>query len=153
MDSLTQNVTVTGNIKAHLYASTTATDADFVVKLIDVYPAFDTTDIKMSGYQLPVAMEVMRGRFRKSFEKPSPLEPGKVEEFTIDLHDINHTFLKGHQLMIQIQSTWFPVIDRNPQKYVPNIFEAKESDFIKATHTIYCNKQYATYVELPVMGE
>jgi predicted acyl esterase len=102
---------------------------------------------------MPVAMEVIRGRFRKSFENPSPLEPGKVEEFIIDLHDINHTFLKGHQIMIQVQSTWFPIIDRNPQKYIPNIFEAADSDFIKATHTIYCNSQYATYIEMPVMND
>jgi predicted acyl esterase len=79
--------------------------------------------------------------------------PNKPEEFVIDLHDINHTFLKGHSLMIQIQSTWFPIIDRNPQKYVPNIFEAKESDFIKATHNIYCNNRYSTYIELPVLKE
>ncbi|MDN3658599.1 CocE/NonD family hydrolase [Ferruginibacter paludis] len=153
MDSLTENETVTGKVMAHLFASTTGTDADFVVKLIDVYPAFDTGNRKMSGYQLPVAMEVIRGRYRKSFMQPSPLVPGKAEEFVIDLHDINHTFLKGHQMMIQVQSTWFPIIDRNPQKYVPSIFEAKESDFIKATETVYCNKQYASYVELPVMKE
>jgi putative CocE/NonD family hydrolase len=153
MDTLTQDLTVAGKVTAHLFASTTGTDADFVVKLIDVYPAIDTISRKMSGYQLPVAMEVMRGRFRKSFEKPSPLVPGKTEEFVIDLHDINHTFLKGHRLMIQVQSTWFPIIDRNPQKYVPNIFEAKESDFIKANQTIYCNKQYSSYINLPVMKE
>jgi len=153
MDSLSEDVTVTGKVVAHLFASTTGTDADFVVKLIDVYPAFDTGNMKMSGYQLPVTMEVIRGRYRKSFMKPSPLVPGKVEEFVIDLHDINHRFLKGHNMMIQIQSTWFPIIDRNPQKYVPNIFEAKESDFIKATESIYCNKQYASYVELPIMKE
>ena len=153
MDSLAENITVTGNVVAHLFASTSGTDADFVVKLIDVYPAFDTGSRKMSGYQLPVAMEVIRGRYRKSFAQPSPLVPGKAEEFIIDLHDINHTFLKGHHMMIQVQSTWFPIIDRNPQKYVSNIFEAKESDFIKATETIYCNKQYATYIELPVMKE
>jgi len=153
MDSLAENLTVTGKVMAHLFASTTGTDADFVVKLIDEYPATDTGSLKMSGYQLPVAMEVMRGRFRKSLEQPSPLVPGKAEEFVIDLHDINHTFLKGHRLVIQVQSTWFPIIDRNPQKYVPNIFEAKETDFIKATQSIYCNQQYATYVELPVMKE
>jgi putative CocE/NonD family hydrolase len=153
MDSLSEDVTVTGKVMAHLFASTTGTDADFVVKLIDVYPAFDKSNRKMSGYQLPVAMEVIRGRYRKSFTQPSPLVPGKAEEFVIDLHDINHTFLKGHHIMIQIQSTWFPIIDRNPQKYVPNIFEAKESDFIKATETIYCNQQYGTYVELPVIKE
>ena len=152
-DSLKENMTVTGKVTAHIFASTTATDADFVVKLIDVYPAFDSKNKLMSGYQLPVAMEVFRGRFRKSFEKPQPLIPNKPEEFVIDLHDINHVFLKGHRLMIQIQSSWFPIIDRNPQKYVPNIFEAKETDFIKATHTIYCNSQYASYIELPVMKE
>ena len=153
MDSLKQEVTVTGDVMAHLFASTTGTDADFVVKLIDVYPDINTASLKMSGYQLPVAMEIIRGRFRKSFEKPSPLVPGKIEEFIIDLHNINHTFLKGHHLMIQIQSTWFPIIDRNPQKFVPNIFEANESDFIKATETIYCNQQYSSYIELPVMKE
>jgi uncharacterized protein len=152
-DSLTQDLTVTGKIIAHIFASTTATDADFIVKLIDVYPDIDNQNLQMSGYQLPVAMEVLRGRYRKSFEKPEPLTPDKPLEFVIDLHGINHTFLKGHRLMIQIQSSWFPIIDRNPQKYVPNIFAANENDFIKATHTIYCNSQYATYIELPVMKE
>ena len=105
----------------------------------------------MSEYQFPVAMEVFRGRFRKSFEKPEPLVPNKPEEFVIDLHDINHVFKKGHRLMIQVQSSWFPVIDRNPQRYVPNIFAAKESDFIKAVQRVYFNTQYATYISLPVM--
>ncbi|MBA4196619.1 MAG: X-Pro dipeptidyl-peptidase [Chitinophaga sp.] len=150
-DSLTEELTVTGKITAHVFASTTGTDADFVVKLIDVYPAFDKKSLAMSGYELPLAMEVFRARFRKSFEKPEPFVPNKPEEIVIDLHQINHTFLKGHHLMIQIQSTWFPIIDRNPQKFIPNIFEAKESDFIKATHTIYCNKNLATYIELPVV--
>jgi putative CocE/NonD family hydrolase len=152
-NSLEENITVTGDITVHLFASTSATDADFVVKLIDVYPDFDSKNKLMSGYELPVAMEVFRGRFRKSFEKPEPLTPDKPAEFVIDLHQINHTFLEGHHLMVQIQSTWFPIIDRNPQKYIPNIFEAKESDFIKATHTVYCNSQYSTYIELPVMKE
>lgn len=153
MDALDADMTVTGNVTAHLFAATTGTDADFVVKLIDVYPDMDTTNLKMSGYQLPVAMEVFRARFRKSFSKPVPMTPGKPEEIVIDLHDINHTFKKGHRLMIQVQSSWFPVIDRNPQRYVPNIFEAKETDFIKATQTIYCNSRFATYIELPVMGK
>ncbi|HVT86340.1 MAG TPA: CocE/NonD family hydrolase [Chitinophagaceae bacterium] len=151
MDSLTEDLTVTGKITAHLFASTTGTDADWIVKLIDVYPAFDRENLSMSGYQFPVAMEVFRGRFRKSFSNPSPLTPNKPEEFVIDLHDIDHVFKKGHRLMIQVQSTWFPVIDRNPQKYVPNIFEAKESDYIKATQTIYFSSKYPTYIELPVM--
>ena len=147
MDSLTEDLTVTGKVLAHLFASTSGTDADWIVKLIDVYPNFDTKSLTMSGYQLPVAMEVFRGRFRKSFSNPSPLVPNKPEEFVIDLHDINHVFRKGHRIMIQVQSSWFPVIDRNPQKFVPNIFEAKESDFIKTEQRVYFN----TYIELPVM--
>src|SRR6185503_7750460 len=130
-----------------LFASTSASDADWIVKLIDVFPLFEKAALNMSGFQLPVAMEAFRGRFRKSFSNPSPLVPNKPEEFIIDLHDINHVFKKGHKIMIQVQSNWFPVIDRNPQKYVPNIFEAKESDYIKAEHRIY----YSTYLELPVM--
>jgi uncharacterized protein len=153
MDALTDNVTVTGKVMAHLFASTTGTDADWVVKLIDVYPDMDKKSLTMSGYQLPVAMEVFRGRFRKSFAAPTPLTPSKPEEFVIDLHDINHTFKKGHRLMIQVQSSWFPLIDHNPQKFVPNIFEAKETDFIKAEHRIYFSAQYPTYIELPVMKQ
>ena len=150
-DTLREDLTVTGKIVAHLFASTTGTDADWIVKLIDVYPNFDQKSFLMSGYQLPIAMEAFRGRFIKSFSNPTPLTPNTPEEFVIDLHQINHVFKKGHRIMIQVQSTWFPVIDRNPQKYVPNIFEAKESDFTKATHTIYFNAKYPTYVELPVM--
>ena len=116
-DSLKKNLSVTGKISAHLFVSTTGSDADFVVKLIDVFPDFDPRNLAMSGYQLPVAMEVFRGRFRKSFEKPVPFVPGKPEEIIIDLHQINHCFLPGHRIMVQIQSSWFPVIDLNPQKY------------------------------------
>ncbi|MEO5591407.1 MAG: CocE/NonD family hydrolase [Chitinophagaceae bacterium] len=151
MDSLSENLSVTGKITAHLFASTTGTDADWIVKLIDEYPAFDTKNFLMSGYQLPVAMEVFRGRFRKSFTNPAPLVPNQPEEFIIDLHQVNHTFLKGHKIMIQVQSSWFPVIDRNPQKFVPNIFEASDSDYIKAEHKIYFSAQYPTHVELPVI--
>ena len=150
-DSLTEDLIVTGAITAHLFASSTGTDADWVVKLIDVYPARDPDNFLMSGYQFPVAMEVFRGRYRKSFSHPSPLIPGKPEEFVIGLHEVNHVFKKGHRLMIQVQSSWFPVIDRNPQKFVPNIFEAKNSDFIKATQTIYFSKQYPTHIDIPVM--
>ncbi len=152
-DSLTEDMIVTGKVSAHVFASTTGTDADWIVKLIDVYPNLDQTNLLMSQYQLPVAMEVFRGRFRKSFEKPEALIPNKPEEFIIDLHQINHAFKKGHKLMIQIQSTWFPVIDRNPQKFIPNIFEAKDSDFTKATQTIYFSGKYPTHIELPVMSK
>ncbi len=142
---LSKNLTVTGAVTAHLSVMTTGSDADFVVKLIDVYPDNAGT---MKGYQLPVAMEVFRGRFRNSFEKPAPMKANSQETVIIDLHQINHTFLKGHQIMIQIQSTWFPVIDRNPQKYVSNIFEASADDYEKATITINCNG--STYIDLPV---
>jgi putative CocE/NonD family hydrolase len=152
-NSLLQDISVTGNVKAQLFVSTSETDADFVVKLIDVYPDLDSEDLLMSGYQFPVTMEVIRGRFRKSFEKPEPFKPGEPEEIVIDLHQINHTFQKGHKMMVQIQSSWFPLIDRNPQKYVPNIFEAKDNDFVKATQTIYCNNKLATFIELPIMKE
>ncbi len=153
LDPLSEDVTVTGTVVAHLFAGTSGTDADWVVKLIDVYPDYDKINYQMSGYQLPVAMEVFRGRYRKSFTDPSPLTPNKPEEFIIDLHQVNHCFKKGHRMMIQVQSSWFPVIDRNPQKYVPNIFEAKESDYIKAQQRIFCNSQQATYIELPVMNK
>lgn len=152
-DSLADNLTVTGEVMAHIFVSTSASDLDLVVKLIDVYPDFDSSNRLMSQYELPVAMEVFRGRFRKSFKNPEPMVPGKPEEIVFSLHQINHTFLRGHHMMIQIQSTWFPIIDRNPQKYVPSIYEAKDTDFTKATHTIYCNSRYASYLELPVMKE
>jgi predicted acyl esterase len=99
----------------------------------------------MSQYEFPVAMEAFRGRYRKSFSNPSPLTAGKPEEFVIGLHQINHKFKKGHRIMIQVQSTWFPVIDRNPQQWVPNIFEAKNADFKKQEHTIYFNIDFPTY--------
>mgnify|MGYP000226989466 CR=1 FL=1 len=147
---LTEDVTVTGNIITRLFASTSGTDSDWVVKLIDVYPNFDEENILMSNYQFPVAMEVFRGRYRESFEKPKALTPNKPEEYVIDLHNIDHTFKKGHRIMIQVQSSWFPVIDRNPQKFVPSIFEATEEDFIKAEQRIYFSAKYPTHIELPV---
>jgi putative CocE/NonD family hydrolase len=151
-DSLKEDLVVTGAVKAHLFASTTGTDADWIIKLIDVYPDLDSANFKMSGYQLAVTMEVFRGRFRKSFSKPEALIPGKPEEFIIGLHQVNHVFKKGHRMMIQVQSSWFPVIDRNPQKFIPNIFEANDSDFIKATQTIYFSTKYPTRIDLPLMN-
>src|SRR6202022_4733844 len=98
-----------------------------------------------------VADEVFRGRFRKSYEKPEPIAPGGVTPFRIDLHTANHVFKKGHRIMVQVQSTWFPIIDRNPQKFVPNIFEAKEADFVKTTQKIYRSKQYPSTGEISVV--
>ncbi|HRH47884.1 MAG TPA: CocE/NonD family hydrolase [Panacibacter sp.] len=150
-DTLTEDVTITGNIIAHLFASTTGSDVDWVVKLIDVYPDQYPKEPKMSGYELMISSEVFRGRYRNSFEKPEAIVPNKVLEYKIDLHQANHTFLKGHRIMVQVQSSWFPIIDMNPQKYVPSIFNAKAADYQKATQKIYRNNMYATYIEFPEM--
>jgi len=150
-EELKEDVTLAGQVTAKLFASTTGSDADWIVKLIDVYPQKVSSDWKLSGYELMIADEVFRGRFRNSFEKPEPLVPGAITPFSIDLHTADHVFKKGHRIMVQLQSTWFPIIDRNPQKFVPNIFEAKESDYQKATHRIYRSKRYPSGVEISVL--
>ncbi len=142
-DILTENITMSGGILVNLIVSMTTTDADFIVKLIDVYPLdapstkATPSHITMGGYQQLVRHETMRGRFRNSFEHPQPFVPSEKEEVNFPLQDILHTFKKGHKIMIQIHSTWFPYIDRNPQKYVDNIFEADRTDFTIGTITIY----------------
>lgn len=148
-ESLTEDLIMTGNVFAKLFASTSGSDSDWVVKLIDVYPD-DNPERNMAGYQLMIANDVFRGRFRESFENPKALEPGKVNDFTIDLHALNHCFKKGHKIMVQVQSTWFPLIDRNPQTFVPNIFEAKEQDFQIATQKVARNAQQSSHLEVPV---
>jgi uncharacterized protein len=150
-DALTDDVTLAGKVTAKLFASTTGTDSDWIVKLIDVYPERVSYDWKLSGYELMIADEVFRGRFRNSFEKPEPIQAHVVTPFTIDLHTANHVFKKGHRIMVQVQSTWFPIIDRNPQKFVPNIFEAQESDFQSATQRIYRSQKFPSSVEISVM--
>jgi uncharacterized protein len=150
-DTLQDNITVSGDIVAHLFASTTGTDSDWIVKLIDVYPEEYPQDAGMAGYQLMIADEVFRGRFRNGFEKPEPIAPNKVTEYTVDLHTNDHCFLKGHRIMVQVQSTWFPLIDRNPQKFVANIFNATAADYQKATEHIYRSKSYSSRVEIPVL--
>ncbi|MBL8220865.1 MAG: CocE/NonD family hydrolase, partial [Bryobacterales bacterium] len=147
---LTEPVNLSGEITARLFASTTGTDADWVVKLIDVYPENHTEDRAMGGYQLMVANEVFRGRYHRGFERPQPLKPGEITAFTIDLHTQDYQFRKGHRIMVQVQSTWFPLIDRNPQRYVANIFEAKDSDFLPATHQIHRSKQFPSHVAIQV---
>jgi len=149
-EPLAEDVTVTGRITARLFASTSGTDSDWAVKLIDVYPEDYPAEPAMGGYQLMIANEVFRGRYRKSFEKPEPLVPGEAAEFPIDLHTADHRFLKGHKIMVQVQSTWFPLIDRNPQTFVENIFLAKASDYRPATQRIYRSKAQASCVVLPV---
>jgi putative CocE/NonD family hydrolase len=150
-DSLTEDVTITGNVAAKLFAATSGSDADWVVKLIDVYPQEYKREPKMAGYELMIADDVFRGRFRNSFSKPEAITPGKIEEYTIDLHGADHVFKKGHKIMVQVQSSWFPIIDRNPQTYVPNIFDAKESDYKIATQKIFHSVKFASCIALPVM--
>ena len=150
---LTEDVTLAGQVTAKLFASTTGSDSDWVVKLIDVYPESMPQDWKLSGFELMVADEIFRGRYRNSFEKPEPITPNAVTPFTIDLHTTNHVFKKGHRIMVQVQSTWFPLYDRNPQKFVPNIFEAKESDFQKATQHIYRSQKYPSSIEIMILPQ
>jgi hypothetical protein len=150
-EPLAEDITVSGNIVAHLFVSTTGTDCDWIVKLIDVYPGSYPPKREMGGYQLMVASEVLRGRFRNRFDRPEPMVPDKIAPVAVDLHTNNHRFIKGHQIMVQVQSTWFPLIDRNPQKFVANIFKAEEGDFQKATHRIYRSPRFASYVELPLV--
>ena len=150
--ALDHDVCVAGDIVAHLYASTTGSDSDWVAKLIDVYPENYTPEPSMGGYELMIADEVFRGRFRNSFEKPEAIVPNQVTPYTIDLHTNDHCFLTGHRIMVQVQSTWFPIIDRNPQKFVPNIFKASASDYVKTTQKIYRSRQYPSSVEVPVLN-
>jgi uncharacterized protein len=162
---LDHDLTVTGPVSASLFASTSGTDSDFVVKLIDVFPDdaqknnWDPDEgpkpgqyaQSLNGYQLPIAMEVRRGRYLKSFEHPTPLQSNEPAQWEIPLRDRDHVFLKGHRLMVQIQSTWFPLIDRNPQKFVPSIYQATAADFISATQRVYCSPQLPSYIVLPVV--
>jgi hypothetical protein len=148
---LTEDLTIAGEVVAHLFASTTGSDADWVVKLIDVYPERNPESWELAGYQLMVSNEVFRGRYRRSFEKPEPITPDAVLEYSFSLHTQNHAFRKGHRLMVQVQSTWFPLIDRNPQTFVPNIFEAKAGDFRAATHRIHRSSTYPSRVTIPVV--
>jgi hypothetical protein len=141
---LEEDFTLAGDILARLMVSTTGTDADWIVKVIDVHPA-DTKNnnedlqghLKMSNYHLMVRSEVMRGKFRNSFSEPEPFVPNQKTGVNIKLQDVFHTFKKGHKLQVQVQSTWFPLIDLNPQTFVPNIYKAKESDFTTQSHTVF----------------
>jgi putative CocE/NonD family hydrolase len=149
-DPLSEDLTISGTVAANLFASTSGTDSDWIVKFIDVYPE-NSPDPKMAGYELMVANDVFRGRYYKGFDKPQPLVPNGVTHYTIGFPGNDHTFLKGHRMMVQVQSTWFPLIDRNPQKFVPNIFKATESDFQVATQRVYRSGANASYIAVPVV--
>jgi putative CocE/NonD family hydrolase len=150
-EPLQQDLAVAGDIVTHLFASTSGTDTDWIVKLIDVYPEDYPKDPKIGGYQLMIADEVFRARFRESFTHPKAVVPDEVTEYAVDLHTNNHAFLKGHRIMVQVQSTWFPVIDRNPQTFVDNIYRANESDYKPATQRVYRSATFASHVSLPAL--
>ena len=156
-EPLEQDLTLVGPIQAELWLSTSGTDADWIVKIIDVFPGSakdpdpNPRRVRMGGYQMMVRSEVMRGRFRNSYERPEPFEPNKPSKVRFELQDLLHTFQRGHRVMVQIQSTWFPLVDRNPQKFVPNIYRAEGDDFIKATHRVFRSTQFPTRLEVGVL--
>lgn len=150
-EPLAEDVTISGKIVANLFASTTGTDSDWIVKLIDVYPENYTADPTMGGYQLMIAGDIFRGRYHNSFEKPEPISANSVMRYQIGFPANDHVFKKGHRIMVHVQSSWFPVIDRNPQRFVPNIFLAKESDFQRATQRVYRSGKNASHIAVPVV--
>jgi len=149
-EPLTAPMRLTGAPVVNLFAATSGTDADWVVKVIDVYPDEMPNQPAMGGYQLPVAMDIFRGRYRNSLESPTPINANQVERYRFALPNINHVILPGHRVMVQIQSSWFPLYDRNPQSWVPNIFHAQPGDYVKATQRIYHAPDAASFVELPI---
>ena len=151
-DPLDRDVTVAGNIAARLFASTTGTDADWVVKLLDVYPSDAATPAALRGRQRMIANDVFRGRFRAGFERPLPITPNAVLPYSIDLHSASHVFQRGHRIAVQVQSSWFPLIDRNPQTFVPNILRAKPGDFKAQIHAVYHAPRYPSAISFAVAG-
>ena len=148
--ALKEDLWLAGPIDIDLWVSTTGTDADFIVKLIDVFPDAESAALQ-PGYQMLLRSEVFRGRFRNSFEKPEPFVANQPARVRFELLDVLHRLKAGHRLMIQIQSTWFPLVDRNPQKFVPNIYFAKPEDFQKANHRVYRSAEHATSFGLRVL--
>jgi putative CocE/NonD family hydrolase len=148
---LKKDLIVTGEVVADIYSATTGTDNDLVVKLIDEYPG-DDPDPKMRGYQLMTNAEIFRGRYLESFEKPTPLRAGSVHEYKFSLHDVDHVFKAGHSVTVELQSTWFPLYDRNPQTFVPNIMTAKPEEYKPATITIYSGPEHDSTLQLPLMN-
>lgn len=157
-DDLPDDITLTGDLMAHLRVMTSGTSADWIVKLIDVYPdsaanhRFTEPGQEMAGYQQMVRSEVIRGRFRNSYEHPEPFVANEPTTVNLPLQDICHTFKRGHRIMIQVQSTWFPIVDRNPQKYIPNMFRVNESDYQVATHTVFTGMQ-GSWLECFILEE
>jgi putative CocE/NonD family hydrolase len=150
-EPLTEPLRISGRPEVHLYASTSGTDSDWVVKLIDVYPGEDSYEQTMGGYELSIALDIFRGRYRTSFEKPEPLTPDKPLLYQFGLPMANHVFEPGHRIMVQVQSTLFPLYDRNPQKFVANIFDAQPGDYYKATQRIWHASGTKSFIDLPVV--
>jgi hypothetical protein len=150
-EPLTSPVQISGAPIANLFASTSGTDSDWVVKIIDVYPDTVPSDLELGGYELPIAMDIFRGRYRDSFETPKAIPANTVQKYRFVMPTTNHVFEPGHRIMVQIQSSWFPLYDRNPQTFVPNIFFAKPADYVKATQRIFHSGSQATNIELPVV--
>ncbi len=148
---LTAPLQISGAPIVNLFASTSGSDSDWVVKIIDVYPDTVPSQVELGGYELPIAMDIFRGRYRESFSDPKPIPAGEVEKYRFVMPTANHVFLPGHRIMIQVQSSWFPLYDRNPQTFVPNIFFAKPADYVKATQRIFHAGAQATNIELPVV--
>ncbi len=148
-EPLDQPITIRGAVTAHLFAETAGTDADWVVKLIDVYPD-DAPDFVMSGYQLMISGDIFRGRYRENHSEAKPVKANEALEYTVSLPHVNHTFQPGHRLMIQIQSTWFPLYDRNPQSFVPNIMSAPDSAYKAQRHRVHHSAEHATHIEFRV---
>lgn len=151
-EPLNKPLRVAGEPMARLFASTSGSDSDWVVKIIDVWPSEVPDHPKLGGYQQMLSADILRGRYREDPSNPHPIEAGKVLPYRIRLPNVSHTFLPGHRIMVQIQSTWFPLYDRNPQKYVPNIMYAKPEDFVKATQRIWHTSESASLIELPVIA-
>jgi uncharacterized protein len=150
-EPLTQPLRLSGAPQVNLYASTSGSDSDWVVKLIDVYPDSVPSQPKMGGYELPVSLDIFRGRYRNSFEHPEAIVPGKPLLYRFGLPTVNHVFQPGHRVMVQVQSSLFPLYDRNPQTFVPNIFDAKPGDYQKATQRVWHTPDEASFISLPVV--
>jgi len=149
-EPLNDALKISGQPVASLVASTSGSDSDWVVKLIDAYPDQVPGDVSMGGYQLMVAADIFRGRYHESFEQARPLAPGVPLTYKFALPTAHHVFLPGHRVMVQIQSSWFPLYDRNPQTFVPSIFTARPEDYKKAVQRVYHAPGQASFVELPV---
>jgi putative CocE/NonD family hydrolase len=157
-DTLQEDITIAGSITAELYVSTTGTDADWIVKVIDVYPDDEPNPnpnpdrIEMGGYQMMIRGDIFRGKYLNSFEEPESFVPNEVTKVAFDLHDVFHLFKKGHKIMVQVQSSWFPLYDRNPQKFC-DIYNADEEDFQKATHRVYFTEEYPSNIRVNFLNQ